>query len=47
MEVDSWLRRRFEGALKEVEIVRREDLDLVGCCVESIPQCSCWKHPAR
>ena len=30
MEVDSWLRRKFEGALKEVEIVHREDLDLVG-----------------
>ena len=28
MEVDSWLRRKFEGALKEVEIVHREDLDL-------------------
>ncbi len=33
MEVDSWLRRKFEGSLKEVEIVHREDLDLVrGCC---------------
>lgn len=31
MEVDSWLRRKFEGALKEVEVVHREDLDLVGC----------------
>ena len=30
MEVDSWLRRKFEGALKEVEVVQREDLDLVG-----------------
>ncbi|EFN52544.1 hypothetical protein CHLNCDRAFT_26745 [Chlorella variabilis] len=28
MEVDSWLRRKFEGALKEVEVVQREDLDL-------------------
>jgi hypothetical protein len=40
MEVDSWLRRRFEGSLKEVEIVRREDLDLVGCCGDSFMQCS-------
>lgn len=29
MEVDSWLRRKFEGSLKEVEVVHREDLDLV------------------
>ncbi|KAL4450230.1 hypothetical protein ABPG77_010899 [Micractinium sp. CCAP 211/92] len=28
MEVDSWLRRKFEGALREVEVVAREDLDL-------------------
>lgn len=44
MEVDSWLRRKFEGRVKEVEVVHREDLDLVsgwtgvhgggllGCC---------------
>ena len=31
MEVDSWLRRKFEGSVREVEIVHREDLDLVGC----------------
>jgi len=29
MEVDSWLRRKFEGVLREVEVVHREDLDLV------------------
>ncbi len=33
MEVDSWVRRKFEGLVKEVEVVYREDLDLVGCCV--------------
>jgi hypothetical protein len=30
MEVDSYLRRKFEGALKDVEVVQKEDLDLVG-----------------
>lgn len=30
MEVDSWLRRKFEGAIREVEMVHKEDLDLVG-----------------
>lgn len=33
MEVDSWLRRKFEGSLKEVEVVHREDLDLVRAAV--------------
>ncbi len=29
MEVDSYLRRKFEGAIKDVEVVFKEDLDLV------------------
>lgn len=29
-DVDSWLRRRFEGRLRDIEVVEREDLDLVG-----------------
>lgn len=28
-EVEGYLRRRFEGLIKEVEPVEREDLDLV------------------
>ena len=32
MEVDSWMRRKFEGQIKEVEVVHREDLDLVRRC---------------
>ena len=43
MEVDSWLRRKFEGRLKEVEVVHREDLDLVGgwaqCCTLAAQRC--------
>lgn len=38
MEVDSWVRRKFEGAVKEVEIVMREDLDLVRPALFS----ACW-----
>lgn len=33
MEVDTYLRRKFEGAIKEVEVVFREDLDLVRRCL--------------
>ncbi len=29
MEVESYLRRKFEGAIKEIDVVHREDLDLV------------------
>lgn len=29
MAVDGWVRRKFEGSIKEVEVVEREDLDLV------------------
>ncbi len=28
-DVDGWLRRKFEGRIKDVEVVEREDLDLV------------------
>jgi hypothetical protein len=28
-EVEAWLRRKFEGRLQEVEVVHKEDLDLV------------------
>lgn len=28
MEVDAWLRRKFSGQIKEIELVEREDLDL-------------------
>lgn len=29
-DVDSWLRRKFEGRLRDIEVVQKEDLDLVG-----------------
>ncbi len=29
-DVEAWLRRKCEGKIKEVELVAREDLDLVG-----------------
>jgi len=29
-EVDAWLRRKCEGRIKDITIVRKEDLDLVG-----------------
>ena len=29
-EVDAVLRRKFEGRIRDIEIVEREDLDLVG-----------------
>jgi hypothetical protein len=28
-DVEVWLRRKFEGRIREVEVVMREDLDLV------------------
>jgi hypothetical protein len=28
-DVDSWLRRKFEGRLRDIEVVHKEDLDLV------------------
>ena len=28
-DVDAWLRRRFEARVRDVEVVEREDLDLV------------------
>jgi hypothetical protein len=31
-EVDAWLRRKFAGDIKEIELVLREDLDLVSSC---------------
>ena len=29
-EVEAYLRRKYEGRIKNVDIVQREDLDLVG-----------------
>lgn len=28
-DVEAWLRRKYEGRIREVEVVLREDLDLV------------------
>ena len=36
-EVDAVLRRKFEGRIRDIEIVEREDLDLVRCR----HRCSC------
>lgn len=30
MEVEAYLRRKFEGLLADVQIVEKEDLDMVG-----------------
>lgn len=32
MEAEGFLRKRCEGLIKEVEVVEREDLDLVRVC---------------
>lgn len=29
-DVEAWLRRKYEGRIREVEVVLKEDLDLVG-----------------
>lgn len=29
-EVDSYLRRKFESSIRDIEVVQKEDLDLVG-----------------
>jgi hypothetical protein len=31
-DVEAWLRRKFEGRIREVEVVMKEDLDLVRLC---------------
>lgn len=30
-EVDSYLRRKYESSIRDIEVVHKEDLDLVGC----------------
>ena len=30
-DVEGYLRRRYEGQISEIELVNKEDLDLVGC----------------
>jgi len=38
--VDAWLRRKFEGRIRDVEMVDKEDLDLVsGTCGRGISGC--------
>ena len=31
LEVEAYLRRRYEGEIADIEIVEKEDLDLVSC----------------
>ena len=33
MEVDAYLRRRYEGKIADIQIVEKEDLDLVSPCI--------------
>lgn len=49
-DVEAWMRRKFEGRIREVEVVYREDLDLVGtqqhtlsssCMISPIFNCCC------
>lgn len=37
LEVDAYLRRRYEGVIAQIQIVQKEDLDLVGT---SAPLCT-------
>jgi hypothetical protein len=37
-DVEAWLRRKYEGRIREAEVVLREDLDLVRACVHACVQ---------
>ncbi len=44
-EVDSYLRRKYESSIRDIEVVHKEDLDLVGCLhkIEAVPaEYSCY-----
>jgi len=36
LEVEAYLRRKYEGQIADVEIVDKEDLDLVSNCVTEV-----------
>ena len=40
-EVDSYLRRKYESSIRDIEVVHKEDLDLVGGKLIGFKSCWC------
>ena len=44
-EVDSYLRRKYESSIRDIEVVHKEDLDLVG--LHKISSSACRKFSSK
>jgi hypothetical protein len=42
LEVEAYIRRRYEGEISDVEIIEKEDLDLVYVLLCVFNQIFCW-----